>query len=38
MLAEDEEWKAYKLNIPRENITVVKTEEMFETGGVAGLK
>jgi len=38
MLAQDAEWKAYKLNIPRENITIVKAEQMFETGAIAGLK
>ena len=38
MLAQDEEWKAYKLNIPRENITIVKAEQMFETGAIAGMK
>jgi zinc protease len=38
MLAQDEEWKAYKLNIPRENITIVKAEEMFETNAKAGMK
>ncbi len=31
MLAQDDQWKAYKLNIPRENITIVKAEQMFET-------
>ena len=38
MLAQDEEWKAYKLNIPRENITIVKAEQMFETNAVPGVK
>jgi zinc protease len=38
MLDQDEEWKAYKLNIPRENITIVKAEQMFETGAIAGMK
>jgi len=38
MLAQDEEWKAYKLNIPRENITIVKAEQMFETGAIPGVK
>ena len=38
MLAQDEEWKAYKLNIPRENITIVKAEQMFETSAVGGTK
>jgi len=38
MLAQDEEWKAYKLNIPRENITIVKAEQMFETGAIPGMK
>ncbi|HSE47928.1 MAG TPA: hypothetical protein VLA96_01840, partial [Terriglobales bacterium] len=30
MLKQDEEWKAYPLNIPRDRINVVKAEEMFE--------
>ena len=38
MLAQDEQWKAYKLNIPRENITIVNTEQMFETGAAPGIK
>jgi zinc protease len=38
MLAQDQEWKAYKLNIPRENITIVKADEMFETSTIPGLK
>jgi zinc protease len=38
MLAQDEEWKAYKLNISRENITIVKAEQMFETNAIRGLK
>ena len=38
MLAEDEQWKAYRLNIPRENITIVKAEQMFETDAIAGMK
>ncbi len=38
MLAQDEEWKAYKLNLARENITIVKAEQMFETGAVTGMK
>jgi zinc protease len=38
MLAQDEEWKAYKLNIPRENISIVKAEQMFETGAIPGMK
>jgi zinc protease len=38
MLARDEQWKAYKLNIPRENITIVKTEQMFESSAVPGMK
>jgi len=38
MLAQDQEWKAYKLNIPRENITIVKAGEMFETSAIPGLK
>jgi zinc protease len=32
MLQQDEQWKAYPLNIPRDHITVVKAEQMFETG------
>ena len=38
MLAQDEEWKTYKLNIPRENITIVKAEQMFETTAIPGIK
>jgi len=38
MLAQDEEWKAYKLNIPRENITIVKAEQMFESSAAPGMK
>jgi zinc protease len=38
MLAQDQAWKAYKLNIPRENITIVNTEKMFETGAILGAK
>jgi zinc protease len=38
MLAQDEEWKACKLNIPRENISIVKAEQMFETNATAGMK
>jgi len=38
MLAQDEEWKAYKLNIPRENITIVKAEQMFETSAIPGVE
>jgi zinc protease len=35
MLARDEQWKAYPLNIKRENIRIVKTEELFETSARA---
>jgi len=38
MLAQDDQWKAYKLNIPRENITIVKAEQMFETSAIPGMK
>jgi zinc protease len=38
MLAQDEEWKAYKLNIPRENISIVKAEQMFESSVIPGVK
>ncbi len=31
MLAQDEEWKAYSLNISRSNIEVVKAADMFES-------
>ncbi len=30
MLQQDEEWKAYKLNLPRENIQIRKAAAMFE--------
>jgi hypothetical protein len=33
MLEQDEQWKAYPLNIPRENIRVVKAADMFEKAG-----
>ncbi len=36
MLAQDEEWKAYKLNIPRANITIIKAEQLFETAAELG--
>jgi zinc protease len=32
MLEQDEQWKAYSLNIPRANIQVVKAADMFEGG------
>ncbi|MBZ5706367.1 MAG: insulinase family protein [Acidobacteriia bacterium] len=32
MLQQDEQWKAYPLNIPRSNIQVVKAADMFESG------
>ncbi|HVO80098.1 MAG TPA: pitrilysin family protein [Terriglobales bacterium] len=32
MLGQDEQWKAYPLNIPRSNIQVVKAADMFESG------
>lgn len=32
MLQQDEQWKAYPLNIPRSNIRVVKAADMFESG------
>ena len=31
MLEEDEQWKAYPLNIPRANIQVLKAADMFES-------
>jgi zinc protease len=34
MLKQDEEWKAYPLNIPRSNIEIRKAADMFETGPV----
>jgi len=33
MLEQDEQWKAYPMNIPRSNIQVVKAAELFETAG-----
>ena len=38
MLAQDDEWKAYKLNIVRENINIVTAEQMFGTSAIPGLK
>jgi len=32
MLQQDEQWKAYPLNIPRSNIRVVKAADVFESG------
>ncbi|MBZ5598643.1 MAG: insulinase family protein [Acidobacteriia bacterium] len=32
MLEQDEQWKAYPLNIPRSNIQVFKAADMFESG------
>ena len=32
MLEQDEQWKAYPLNIPRANIQIIKAEAMFEGG------
>jgi zinc protease len=32
LLDQDEQWKAYPLNIPRGNIQVVKAADMFESG------
>jgi zinc protease len=37
MLAQDKEWAAYPLNIPRGNIRVVKAEQMFETRAIPGV-
>src|SRR5581483_5611064 len=31
MLEQDEQWKAYPLNIPRSNIEIVKASDMFES-------
>jgi zinc protease len=36
LLKQDDEWKAYPLNIARDHIRVVKAEQMFETDGMAG--
>jgi zinc protease len=36
MLAQDKEWATYPLKIARENIHVVKAEQMFETAAVPG--
>lgn len=36
MLKQDEEWRAFALNIPRERIRVVKAEQMFEADGTPG--
>jgi zinc protease len=33
MLEQDEEWKAYPLNIPRANIHIVKAADMFNADG-----
>jgi zinc protease len=34
ILRRDAEWKAYPLTIPRDRITIVPVEQMFETGGM----
>jgi zinc protease len=36
LLKQDDQWKAYPLNIPRDRIKVVKAEQMFESDGMAG--
>jgi len=36
MLKQDEEWKAYPLNISRDRITIVKADQMFETATTPG--
>ncbi|HSB76774.1 MAG TPA: pitrilysin family protein [Terriglobales bacterium] len=36
MLDQDRQWAGYLLNIPRDNITVVKAAEMFETAAQPG--
>jgi zinc protease len=36
LLDQDEQWKSYPLNIPRENIQVVKAADLFETAGEPG--
>lgn len=37
LLAQDEEWKKYPLNIPRANIRIVKSSELFETAEIPGV-
>jgi zinc protease len=34
MLRRDVLWEAYRLNIPRSNIHIVKADQMFETAGL----
>jgi zinc protease len=36
MLDQDKQWAAYPMNIPRANITIVKSAEMFETAAEPG--
>ncbi|HYG97923.1 MAG TPA: insulinase family protein [Terriglobales bacterium] len=36
MLKQDEQWKAYPLNIDRDSIRIVKSDQLFETSGLAG--
>jgi len=36
MLDQDKEWAAVQLNLPRENIHIVKASELFETAAVPG--
>jgi hypothetical protein len=32
MLQQDEQWKAFPMNIPRAKIQVIKAADMFESG------
>jgi hypothetical protein len=36
ILRRDAEWKAYPLNIPRERMTIVPVDQVFETAGMPG--
>jgi len=38
MLDQDKQWAAFPLEIPRENIHIVKSEQLFETAGIPGLE
>ncbi len=37
MLDQDKQWAAYELKIPRQNIHIVKSDDLFETAGIPGV-
>ncbi len=38
LLEQDKVWAAYPLNIPRENIHIVPSDQLFETSGIPGIE